>query len=307
MQGRSGRRFIDDRPVLMLNDHHLTIATLLRVFRGRIPLTWAMVLCETSLMALIPLFIGFAIDGLLAGTMRELWQLAGLVAVLIVVSVIRRVYDTRVYGIVRVEIGKAQAARSADLPVSALNARLGMGRELVDFLEHTLPEAMAAGVQLSIALTILSAFSPILALAGIAAALAMIVIYALFHRRFYRLNGALNQQTEKQVGILEGRRARPTYAHLLRLRRLEVRLSDTEAVLYGAIFIVLLGLILFNLWFATTELSITVGAIVSIVGYSWEFVEGALALPMTLQHWSRLSEIMRRLNAGSRSAQASTQ
>ena len=86
----------------------------------------------------------------------------------------------------------------------------------------------------------------------------------------------------------------------MQLRRHEVRLSDTEAVLYGVIFIVLLGLIVFNLWFATTRLGITVGTIFSIISYSWEFVESALALPVTLQSWSRLSEIMRRLNAGGR-------
>ncbi|MCG8505187.1 MAG: ABC transporter six-transmembrane domain-containing protein [Sphingomonadales bacterium] len=286
----------------MLTGHDLTIGTLLRTLRGRISLTWAMILGETALMALIPLFIGFAIDGLLAGGMQELWTLAAIMAALIVVAVIRRVYDTRVYGTVRVELGKAQAARSTDLPVSAVNARLGMGRELVDFLEHTLPEAMAAGVQLVIAVIVLYAFSPVLALAGGLAAVAMVAVYALFHRRFYRLNGALNQQTERQVSILERRKLRPVHLHLLRLRRQEVRLSDTEATLYGAIFILLLGMILFNLWFATTELTITVGTIFSIISYSWEFVESALALPITLQNWSRLSEIMRRLNAGSRSA-----
>ena len=282
----------------MLTGQDLTIATLLRVFRGRISLTWAMILAETSLMALIPLFIGFAIDGLLAGTMLELWTLAGIMGALIVVAVIRRVYDTRVYSTIRVEMGRAQAARSAALPVSSLNARLGMGRELVDFLEHTLPEVMAAAVHLTIAVIVLYAFSPVLALAGGVAALAMVLIYAAFHRRFYRINGALNQQIEEQVSILEKRKTWPTLAHLLHLRRHEVRLSDTEAALYGTIFIVLLGLILFNLWFAATELAISVGTIFSIISYSWEFVESALALPIALQSWSRLSEIMRRLNAG---------
>jgi len=289
----------------MLAGHDLTIATLVRVFRGRVSLTWAMILAETSLMALIPLFIGFAIDGLLAGTLRELWILAGIMSALIVTAVIRRIYDTRVYGTLRVEMGREQARRSAQLPVSSLNARLGMGRELVDFLEETLPEAMAAGVQLIIAVIVLYAFSPVLALAGSLAVLAMALIYAFFHRRFYRINSALNHQAEKQVSVLESRQARATRVHLLRLRRHEVRLSDTEAVLYGLIFVVLLGLILFNLWFAATELTVTVGTIFSIIMYSWEFVESALALPVLLQSWSRLSEIMRRLNSGGEEQEAS--
>lgn len=132
-------------------------------------------------------------------------------------------------------------------------------------------------LQLPIAV-ILATFAPMPALT-----------YALFHRRFLRLNGALNQQTEDQVRVIERREARPIRAHLLRLGRHEVRLSDTEAILQGAIFIMQLGLILFNLRYAATTLAITVGTIFSIISYSWEFVESALALPVTLQSWSRLS------------------
>ena len=280
----------------MLSAHDLTVSSLIRVFRGRISLTWAMILVETSLLAFVPLFIGFAIDGLLSESLRELQHLAGLMAALVGASVLRRLYDTRVYGTIRVELGRAQVARSSELPVSALNARFAMGRELVDFLEHTLPEAISAAVQLTIAVVILYSFSPALALAAGATMFSMVSIYAFFHGRFYRLNSALNHQTEKQVSILERRREEPTLAHLLGLRRLEVRLSDTEAILYGAIFVVLMGLILFNLWFAATELSVTVGTVFSIISYSWDLVEGALALPVTLQTLSRLSEITRRLN-----------
>ncbi len=288
----------------MLNGRDFTITSLLRVFCGRISLTWIMILCETALMALIPLFIGFAIDGLLAGGIKELLHLAGLMAALIVVAVLRRIYDTRAYGTIRVELGKAQAARSQEVSVSTLNARLGMGRELVDFLEETLPAAMAAVVQLVVSVIILYAFSPVLALAGSIAAIGMVGVYALFHNRFYSLNGALNQQSERQVWILQKRKTTPTVEHLLRLRFLEIRLSDLEAVLYGAIFVVLLGLVLFNLWFATVILNNTVGATFSIISYSWEFVESALAVPATLQSWSRLSEIMQRLNAKTVSAEA---
>lgn len=279
----------------MLNGQTFSIGTLLRVFRWQVGLTWLLILSETGITVLIPLFIGFAIDGLLAGETRALAQLAALLFVLIVLSVIRRIYDTRVYGTMRVEIGKAQVARSRDLPVSKLNARLGMGRELADFLEGVLPEAIAGTVQFVAAIVLLYLFSPTLALAAAVVLIGMVLVYSLFHSGFYRWNGALNHQSEQQVSILETRRDRPVLLHLLRLRRYEVALSDVEAVLYGAIFILLLGMLLFNLWFATTQLGVTAGAIFSIVSYSWEFTEAALALPITLQSWSRLSEITKRL------------
>jgi hypothetical protein len=280
----------------MLNEGPLTVLALLRAFRWRITLTWLLILCETALTALVPLFIGFAIDGLLANDTEALFQLIAVLAVLIVVSVIRRTYDTRVFGTVRVEMGKAQAARAANLPISTLNARLGMGRELADFLEADLPLAMTSFVQLIISLIVLYIFDPMLALAGASSVAIMLVIYSLSHARFYRLNGQLNQQTEQQVGILETRKPQRLMTHLTRLRGIEVRISDTESIIYGGIFVVLLGFVVFNLWYATANLSITSGTIFSIVTYSWELVDAALAFPMALQGWSRLSEIMQRIN-----------
>ena len=280
----------------MLRDDPVTIATLLRRFLRPILLTWVMTLCETALMALIPLFIGFAIDGLLNDDPQSLLQLAAVLAGLIVVSVLRRLYDTRAYGTMRVAVGVAQAGRSVETPVSTLNARLGMGRELVDFLEHEVPAMMDSAVQLAVSLIVLYAFHPVLSYAALTAAVLMIAVYSLVHGRFYRLNADHNQQTEQQVGILETKQSEGILAHLKKLRRIEIRLSDTEAYIYGAIFAVLLGFILFNLWFATTHIEITVGTIFSVISYSWEFVDAALVLPITLQGWSRLSEIMNRIN-----------
>lgn len=280
----------------MLDGHALTLLSLIKRFPFRISITLLMTLGETVLMALILLFVGFAIDGLLARSFDELWALAGVMAALVVLAIIRRVYDTRVYSLIRMEVGRAQVIRSKNQPVSILNARLAMGRELVQFLEEMLPLVTASIVQLLVTVIILFVFSPILALAaGVAGGLSLL-IYALFHRRFYTLNGALNQQTEKQVGVLDQRKPRPVLAHLMRLRRLEVRISDAEAMLYGLIIAVLLALVVFNLWHAATALEITTGSIFSIISYSWEFVESALALPVTLQQWTRLSEIMKRIN-----------
>ncbi len=280
----------------MLTSRPLILWSLFRSFRLRIILTWVITLVETALLALIPLFIGFAIDGLLAGDDDAFWLLSTLMILLVVVAVGRRIYDTRIYGTIRVAFGKAQFLRAADVPVSKLNARIGMGRELVDFFEDTLPVALTGAVQLVVSLCILFAFSPDLALSAGLAGFGMVAIYALFHRRFYALNAALNHQTEQQVGLLERRSLHRILAHFLRLRRAEVRLSDAEAVLYDLIFALLLGMILFNLKSATGLPDVTAGMIFAVVSYSWEFVDSAIALPATLQSWTRLSEITARIN-----------
>lgn len=280
----------------MLKDEPLTIATLLRKFAGKVTLTWLLTFCETALMALVPLFIGFAIDGLLDDDTTPLMHLAAILAGLTVVGVGRRLYDTRAYGRMRVELGKALVKRAGKEPVSTVNARLGMSRELVDFLEKEVPALINAMVQLVIAIVVLFSFHSVLSYTAAGAAVLMIGLYALFHGRFFRLNAEHNQQTEQQVHILQSNSAGRLHSHLNLLRRIEVRLSDTEAFVYGGIFVVLLSFILFNLWFASIHIETTVGTIFAIISYSWEFVDSALILPATLQGWSRLSEIMRRIN-----------
>ena len=104
-----------------------------------------------------------------------------------------------------------------------------MGRELADFLEEILPSAISGVVQFVVSAVFLFYFSPALALSACGVLVGMISVYALFHSTFWRWNRALNEQMEHQVSVLEQRRDRPVLAHLKKLRRFEVKLSDTES------------------------------------------------------------------------------
>ena len=280
----------------MLKNQPLSLPGLLRTFFARIGFTWILTILETAILATVPLFIGFAIDGLLNKEMNSLINLGAILLSVIAVGIARRVYDTRTYGTIRVELGSELVGRSGKKSVSKTNARLEMGRELVDFLEDQVPNLMTSIIQLVVALVILFWFDPMLSFAALLASLLTITIYGLFHRRFFRLNAHYNQQAEQQVGILEAKSSSRLLNHLKFLRRIEVSLSDTEACVYGAIFVVLLGFVLFNLWYSATHLLATVGTLFAVVSYSWEFVAAALVLPESLQQWSRLSEITARIN-----------
>ncbi|WP_299343632.1 ABC transporter six-transmembrane domain-containing protein [uncultured Maritalea sp.] len=279
-----------------MSDKPIRMRALFCTFPGRISLTWFLTLCEAASMALIPLFMSFAIDGLLEDRTDELWLLGVVLFALVALSVGRRAYDTRVFGAVRVHVGLLQSQNSRATSISALNARLSMGRELADFLENEIPDGAMAFVQLAISIIVLFSFDAFLAAAAAITFALILLIYVLFHKRFYNLNGELNHQTEMQIDILTLRKRLALRSHLLYLRRTEVKISDAESLLYGAIFLVLFGMIMFNLWYATTTLAVSVGAIFAILSYSWEFVESALAAPMTLQSWSRLKEITIRIN-----------
>ena len=68
---------------------------------------------------------------------------------LVVVSVVRRIYDTRVYGTIKVELGLRLLERRQGLGVSVRSARLDMSRELVDFLENEVPLLFTSVIQLT--------------------------------------------------------------------------------------------------------------------------------------------------------------
>lgn len=274
----------------------LDVALLFRYHRWPVVVTWLLVLLENTLLALIPLFIGRAIDALLGNESGALWEIAGVMAALIFVASGRRAYDTRCYGTMRVRFGAEVVNRIGDRPVSQVNARLDMSREMVDFLEGHVPELLTALVQVVVSITILWTFDSRLGLSALAVFAGLVMVYAVFHRRFYRLNSDLNTQTEQQVTVLEQRKPASLLAHLERLRQCEVRLSDTEVFLYAGIFGGMFTFVLTNLWLASTIPAVTAGMIFAILSYSWELVESGITLPAVLQQWSRLSEIRERLN-----------
>ncbi|KZN44099.1 ABC transporter six-transmembrane domain-containing protein [Pseudoalteromonas luteoviolacea] len=262
----------------------------------KIAVTWSMVMIENILLILLPLFIGYAIDGVLAKDTAPLFWFAVSLFGLVVVSVLRRFYDTRVYGDIRVRLAEKVAHNLRAADVSAKSARLTMSRELVDFLENDLPALMTAAIQLVSIIIILATFHSYFALSVLIASSGMLVVYACCHNTFKRLNSKLNDQTEQQVKVLSGKPFAAISAHLEKLKKHEIALSDTEALVYGFIFSLLFLSVLSNLWLVNVLPNPSTGEVFSILTYSLEFVDTAIMLPVTLQILSRLSEITQRLN-----------
>ncbi|MHA7777350.1 ABC transporter six-transmembrane domain-containing protein [Roseibium sp. M-1] len=281
----------------------IDLAFILKAFRRQIGLTWGIVLVENILIALIPLFIGMSVDGLLAGRITELLWLVTTLSALGMVAIARRLYDTRAYGTIRLRLGHVLQDRTAGLEVSRRTVRVDMTRELVDFLEKEVPELLTAIIQIAVSLGVLIWFGLPLGISALAVGLGIILVYGCFHRVFYAHNGRLNDQRERQVELLAGGSRLAVFRHLRALRSHEVAISDTEAVVYGSIFLLQVAFIAFNLHAAAALPDVTAGRIFSIATYSWEYVEAALMLPLTLQSWSRLSEITRRINSPETGAQ----
>lgn len=280
----------------MLLNGDFGLALLFRHYRQSMLVTWALVALENVLIAVIPLMIGVAIDDLLSQQYTGVIYFALNMAGLVIVSVLRRVYDTRTYGKIRVAICSEVDHRLNALPVSVRNTRIDLARELVDFLENQLPELATAIIQMVVSFIILFVVKIELGISAVVLLVTMLTLYGSVHGYFFRLNGGLNNQTERQVEVLIGRSRQSLNQHLSRLRFWEIRLSDAEAVVYGAIYLLITFFIGYNLWISTAIGGVKPGQLFSIVSYSWEYAEAAIALPVALQSWSRLSEISIRLN-----------
>jgi len=280
----------------MSDGFQITLKSTIGLEPFKVGLTWLMVLVENVMLILLPLAIGYAIDGVLSQSMQPLIHFALLLLVVVAIGVLRRFYDTRVYGRIRFKLARLVERNLSLAPVSVRSARLTMSRELVDFLEDDLPNLLTAVVQLVATVVILAAFHLYLALSVLASGIGILVIYGLFHSTFTRLNGALNDQLEQQVTALSGGKFANIRGHFKRLMNCEIKLSDTEAIAYGLIFVVLLSAVLVNLWMVSVLVDPSVGTVFSIVTYSIEFVQAAIVLPITLQTLSRLTEIIQRLN-----------
>ncbi|MCF2856985.1 ABC transporter six-transmembrane domain-containing protein [Pseudoalteromonas sp. SMS1] len=280
----------------MSNFNAISLWSIVKLSPFKIAITWSMVIIENVLLILLPLFIGYAIDGVLAQETAPLFGFAISLFGLVVISVLRRFYDTRVYGGIRVKLAERVAHNLRAADVSAKSARLTMSRELVDFLENDLPALMTAAIQLISIIIILATFHAYFAMSVLVSSCGMLVVYACCHNTFKHLNRKLNDQTEQQVKVLSGKPFAAISAHLEKLKKHEIALSDTEALVYGFIFSLLFLSVLCNLWLVNILPSPSTGEVFSILTYSLEFVDTAIMLPVTLQILSRLSEITQRLN-----------
>lgn len=280
----------------MLLNQSINLKSIILLSPTKVLLTWFLVLIENLFLALLPLFIGISIDGVLEQNMQPLILFAVILLLLVLFSVGRRIYDTRIYGDIKVKLAYQVEYNLRETPITVKNARLTMSRELVDFLEQDLPLQITAVVQLITTVVILTTFHLHLALCVLMAGATMFLICATFHKTFSRLNGDLNDQLEQQVRVLSIKSIAQIRAHFNHLKRCEIQLSDTEALMYGMIFIVLFAAVVANLWIISGVETPSAGDVFSIMAYSLEFVEAAIMLPITLQTLSRLSEISQRLN-----------
>ena len=176
---------------------------LLRRFAGRIALTLFLIVLESAGWILFPLVIGRAIDGILADSRQGLYELAVLGIAAMAIAILRRIVDSRAYARIYAKLGEELVGHQSESSTSTKTARLGMLREIVEFLENSLPELILNVLQLAGVILILSTldlpiFGGCVVVIGVTAA-----VYVLTGRlttRFNRSYGPTRTAVVKHAG-----------------------------------------------------------------------------------------------------------
>ena len=270
------------------------MSMLLKRFAGRIALTLLLIVLESAGWILFPLVIGRAIDGVLADSWQGLYELAVLGIAAMAIAILRRIVDSRAYARIYAKLGEELVAGQSESSTSTMTARLGMLREIVEFLENSLPELITSVLQLAGVILILSTlnlpiFGGCVVVIGVTVA-----IYVLTGRLTTRFNRSYNDQYEQQVDAVESGDAARVGRHIRDMMRWNIKLSDLEAANFGIIWLLMIALLVFSIGAAAGDI-VEYGKVFAIVMYVFQFMEAVMSLPLYYQQWLRLREISGRL------------
>lgn len=261
----------------------------------RISLTMCLVLAEALAFLLLPLVIGMAIDGLLAGSYLGVWKLGFLGLGVVVSGALRRFYDTRVYAGIYVDLSTEIVEQANDNNTSKLNARVTMLKELVEFLENQLPELMTSLVGLVGAVAILYALDFQIFLGCLLVIALMLMTFIATGKITTKFNHHYNNAMEAQVVAIEERHHKSIRSFMTQMMRWNIKLSDLETLIFSVIWLGMTMLIVFSVVEAVGDGAIQAGAVMAMVMYVFQFAEGAGMLPLYFQQFLRLQEISTRL------------
>ena len=272
------------------------MSMLLKCFAGRIALTLSLIVLESAGWILLPLVIGRAIDGILADSWHGLYELAILGIASMGIAILRRVVDSRAYARIYATLGEELVAGQSESSTSTKTARLGMLREIVEFLENSLPELMTNVLQLAGVILILSTLDLPIFVGCVVVICVTVAVYVLTGRLTTRFNRSYNDQYEQQVDAVESGDAARVGRHIRDMMRWNIKLSDLEAANCGIVWLFMIALLVFSIGTAADSI-VEYGKVFAIVMYVFRFMEAVMALPLYYQQWLRLREISGRLTA----------
>ena len=258
--------------------------------------TCLLILSEALLTLLFPLFIGYAIDGSIKGSHLGIYQLGVLGLITLIIGAGRRFFDSRFYAKIYLQIGPKLNSGLKEHDISTKSARLGMIKELVEFMEFSLPELINAIINLLGVIIIIATLNINVFLGTLLSTLLIGLIYRVSSAKTFRLNSAANDEQEKQVQVISENDERSLKNHLNRMMRWNVKLSDLEAMNFSLSWLVLIVFLLFSIIISVDGQLMDYGMLFSLIMYVFQFMESVVNIPFFYQNWLRLQEITHRIS-----------
>lgn len=280
-----------------MNKENISLKNIFKRFKLKISFTFFLVIIESIILLLFPLFIGFAINDFLKQEYAGIFYLGLLGFASLLIGAGRRFFDTRSYSSIYTIISSefVDRERKKGSSVSQTNARVGLLAELVEFLENSFPEIMINLIGLVGTLIILAFISKIIFISCLVVTILIIVVYALTTKRNIYLNKNYNDVLEKQVENIS-RKNYKIEKHFTNLMRWNIKLSDLETINFSIIWFFMIALLLFSIKSSVVGGIVEYGTIFSIIMYVFGYIENSLTLPLYYQQLVRLKEISERLN-----------
>ena len=276
----------------------MTLTSIFVTYKWKISFTLVLVWLESLVILLFPLFIGYAIDGLLEGSYVGIQQLAALGVGELIIGSARRFYDTRIYSGIYRDLAFTTVERDKVSSTSTLSARVTMLKELVEFFEVSFPDLIVSTVSVVGTVVILYSLNFNTFLGCVGLLFLIVAVFGLTSKKTISYNYHYNNAMEKQVTVVEKRKMPSVKKYLKELMSWNIRLSDIETLNFGIIWLGMIALIIFSIYDSVTQGVLTYGAIFSVVMYVFEFEDEATELPELYQQWLRLREISKRLRSG---------
>jgi ABC-type multidrug transport system fused ATPase/permease subunit len=271
---------------------------LMQQHKYQLLLTYFLFTIEMIGLLLRPFFLGYAINDLVKGSYNGLIYLCIIHIAYLIVGTIRHIYDTRTYSAIYTSlVTKFLSRKFHNSEVSKLSAHSNLAKEFVSFLETDLVYVVEALYNIVGALIMLSIYN-----ANLVWLCLIILIPVLFLSKYYgkkmeRLYKLKNDELEKQVDIIASGNRNIIYRHYSNLRTWQIKISNQEAFNFGFMEILVMLVIGISLLITTkaTNTAILAGDLVGIYSYILKFVSGLDTIPYTVERYSTLKDITKRI------------
>lgn len=275
----------------------ISLTSLVLRFKWRISFTFFLVIVESALGILYPLFIGYAINDLLKSQYQGVINLTILGLLSLIIGTFRRVYDTRVYSRIYSQVvpEMVESELHKESSVSKISARASLLTEFVEFLENSLPEVIGAIISLFGIIFIIAALNLNVFFACLGLLVLIFVIYSLTGKLNFNLNASYNGQLELQVEAISSKDMNQIRSHFRTLMNWNIKLSDLEAGNYFLIWVGVIALLAYTPISVISSGVLKYGLVFSILMYVFDYIDKVVTFPLYIQQLIRLREISNRL------------